>query len=449
MTTWATRSIPHVVIVGGGFAGLRLARALATRRCEITLLDRDEPPPVPAPAVPGGDGGPVGARHRGADAAHPAPAGATSPCCWARWPPSTRRGKRVRARRRAGPRLRLPGASPAAPRHAYFGHDDWAAHRARAEDARRCARDPPPHPPRVRAAEARSRCRPRAALADVRGRSAAGRPASSWPARSPRSRATRWRGEFRRIDPRSARVLLLEAGPRVLAAFPRDAVGKRAPATRKARRRGAHRRAGHRRSTPSGVQIGDERHRRAHRAVGRRRRRFAAGRSSGRPARPRRPRRGANRTLPCPGIRRFSSPATWRGCSRTASRCRASRRPPSRWARTSRPRSARACAASRRRAVPLPRLRQPRHHRPHGRRGATCGGCSLSGLLAWWFWLAAHIFFLIGFRNRIVGADRLGMGVLELPARRADHRRLATTRMLGRELLTPESSRPAKRVRLE
>jgi NADH dehydrogenase len=29
-------------------------------------------------------------------------------------------------------------------------------------------------------------------------------------------------------------------------------------------------------------------------------------------------------------------------------------------------------------------------------------GLHLSGLLAWWFWLAAHVFFLIGFRNRLV-----------------------------------------------
>jgi NADH dehydrogenase len=29
-------------------------------------------------------------------------------------------------------------------------------------------------------------------------------------------------------------------------------------------------------------------------------------------------------------------------------------------------------------------------------------GLRLSGLPAWWFWLAAHVFFLIGFRNRIV-----------------------------------------------
>jgi NADH:ubiquinone reductase (H+-translocating) len=30
------------------------------------------------------------------------------------------------------------------------------------------------------------------------------------------------------------------------------------------------------------------------------------------------------------------------------------------------------------------------------------GGLKLSGLLAWWFWLAAHVFFLIGFRNRLI-----------------------------------------------
>ena len=30
------------------------------------------------------------------------------------------------------------------------------------------------------------------------------------------------------------------------------------------------------------------------------------------------------------------------------------------------------------------------------------GRLKLSGLVAWWFWLAAHVFFLIGFRNRLV-----------------------------------------------
>jgi len=39
-----------------------------------------------------------------------------------------------------------------------------------------------------------------------------------------------------------------------------------------------------------------------------------------------------------------------------------------------------------------------------GRRAAVVeiSGLKLSGMLAWWFWLAAHIFFLIGFRNRLV-----------------------------------------------
>ena len=30
------------------------------------------------------------------------------------------------------------------------------------------------------------------------------------------------------------------------------------------------------------------------------------------------------------------------------------------------------------------------------------GRLQLSGALAWWFWLTAHVFFLIGFRNRLV-----------------------------------------------
>jgi len=39
-----------------------------------------------------------------------------------------------------------------------------------------------------------------------------------------------------------------------------------------------------------------------------------------------------------------------------------------------------------------------------GRRSAVVdlGRIRISGLMAWWFWLVAHIFFLIGFRNRLV-----------------------------------------------
>lgn len=52
----------------------------------------------------------------------------------------------------------------------------------------------------------------------------------------------------------------------------------------------------------------------------------------------------------------------------------------------------------------------PFHYRDYGNL-ATIGrmaavvdlrGIRFSGVIAWWFWLAAHVFFLIGFRNRLV-----------------------------------------------
>ncbi|MFO7188787.1 MAG: NAD(P)/FAD-dependent oxidoreductase, partial [Pseudomonadota bacterium] len=33
---------------------------------------------------------------------------------------------------------------------------------------------------------------------------------------------------------------------------------------------------------------------------------------------------------------------------------------------------------------------------------ADLGRFKLSGLPAWWFWLLVHIYFLIGFRNRLM-----------------------------------------------
>ena len=33
---------------------------------------------------------------------------------------------------------------------------------------------------------------------------------------------------------------------------------------------------------------------------------------------------------------------------------------------------------------------------------ADFGRIRLSGALAWWIWLTAHVYFLIGFRNRLV-----------------------------------------------
>ena len=46
----------RVVIVGGGFGGLAAARELRRADVDVTLVDRDEPPPVPAAALPGRGG---------------------------------------------------------------------------------------------------------------------------------------------------------------------------------------------------------------------------------------------------------------------------------------------------------------------------------------------------------------------------------------------------------
>jgi len=61
-----------------------------------------------------------------------------------------------------------------------------------------------------------------------------------------------------------------------------------------------------------------------------------------------------------------------------------------------------------------------------GRRAA--GGeapppATLHGFIGWAFWSVAHIYFLIGLRNRFVVAFIWFLGLFDVPARRAaDHR---------------------------
>ena len=62
---------------------------------------------------------------------------------------------------------------------------------------------------------------------------------------------------------------------------------------------------------------------------------------------------------------------------------------------------ARALARRAARAVPLPRQGLARDDRPPAR-PSPIGGLRLSGLVAWLAWLGVHIFFLIGFRNRLL-----------------------------------------------
>ena len=72
----ATASDRHkVVIIGSGFGGLNAAQALKHADVDIKLIATDHAPPVPAAAVPGGDGHHLRGRDRPAHPADPAQAG--------------------------------------------------------------------------------------------------------------------------------------------------------------------------------------------------------------------------------------------------------------------------------------------------------------------------------------------------------------------------------------
>ncbi|HEY3081529.1 MAG TPA: NAD(P)/FAD-dependent oxidoreductase [Chloroflexota bacterium] len=212
---------PHVVIVGGGFGGLNAAKALAGRPVDVTLVDRENyhlfQPLLYQVATAGLSPG---------DIAEPIRA------ILRRYP-----NVRVLLGEVAGIdpdgrtiRLMAPAGYPqrigydflilaTGSRHAYFGHDEWeqaAPGLKSLDDALEVRR-------RVLAAfEAAEReedpARQRALLTFVVvGGGPTGVELAGALAEIGRHTIAR---DFRRIDPRSSRVLLLEGGPRVLPTFP-------------------------------------------------------------------------------------------------------------------------------------------------------------------------------------------------------------------------------------
>ena len=212
------------------------------------------------------------------------------------------------------------------------------------------------------------------------------------------------RREFRAIDTRAARVLLVEAGDRVLAAFPPAPV---AAAARALAQLGV---------TPilETTVVGVDARRSRWRPRTARARRSRHGRSSGRRAsQPLRspvyspPQPGArptgqdaswsSLTCRCPGTPRYSRPATWSSSSRrrhAASRGRARRD---------------AAGPARRRNDPAGERRPFRYvdkgnlatiGRSHA--VADIKGVQLSGFVAWLTWLVVHLTYLIGFQNRLL-----------------------------------------------
>ncbi len=279
---------PHLVIIGGGFAGLWAARALARSALDITLVDRANhhlfQPLLYQVATAGLSAGDIAAplRHilRGQRNIEVRMAEVTAIDTSAR-----------RVQTSDGAALVydvLLVASGAT--HAYFGHDEWAAHAPglkTLDDALEMRR-------RILLAFEHAEVATSAAERDawltfaVVGGGPTGVELAGTLAEIARHTL---KNEFRRIDPARARVQLIEAGPRVLATFPPELSAHAATQLRQPGRRVAFRGpgAGHRRP---GLSPRRRTHRGAHGAVGRRRGGVAAGGHARRRARPRRPRAG-------------------------------------------------------------------------------------------------------------------------------------------------------------
>ncbi|MBL8382465.1 MAG: NAD(P)/FAD-dependent oxidoreductase [Burkholderiales bacterium] len=401
----ATRAAPRrrqTVIVGGGFAGLWAVRALARADADITLVDR--------------------ANHHLFQPLlyQVATAGLSAPAIAAPLRHILRRQRNVRvllaevadidldARRVVladGAGLDyddLLVASGAA--HAYFGRDDWA-----------------PHAPGLKTLDDALEMRRRVLLAFERAEAAAsaderaaelhfavvgGGPTGVELAGTLAEIARHTlRDEFRRIDPRLARVRLIEAGPVLLASFP--------PALQ-ARTRAQLERLGVEVVTGQPVESIDARGYRLGEAfvpcrtvlwaagvaaspLGRR---LAAGRAADLLDR-------AGRVRVAPDLSLPGHPEVF-VAGDLASLAQADGRPVPGVAPAAKQMGAHAARNMQARAAGRPTA--PFRYRDFGNL-ATIGrmaavvdlrGLRLSGLPAWWFWLAAHVFFLIGFRNRLM-----------------------------------------------
>ena len=387
---------PHVVIVGGGFAGLWAARALAGTPVRITLLDR-------------------GNHHLFQPLLYQvATAGLSAPDIAAPLRHILRRQRNVTVLMEevsgidpAAREVRIEGGAPlhydyvllaSGATHAYFGHDDWAPHAPglkTLDDALRIRR-------RILSAferaEAETDAEARRALLTfaIVGGGPTGVELAGTLAEIARHTLER---EFRRIDPGDARVLLLEAGPRVLSSFPESLSAK---ARAQLASLGVEVRTG----APvaaidaSGIEVGGER-------IAARTVLWAAGvaasplaRSLGVPL------DRAGRVLVEPDL---STPGLPDVCvAGDLAALLQEGKPVPGVAPAAKQMGRHVAAAIRARLAGKPaarfRYRDYGNLATIGRMAAVVhlGRLRLSGALAWWFWLTAHIFFLIGFRNRLV-----------------------------------------------
>jgi len=392
----ARPDLPHVVVVGGGFAGLWAIRALANAPVRITVVDRSNHhlfQPLLYQVATAGLSAP--------DIAAPL---------------------RYILRRQANAEVRLAEVTAVDPAactvtlddgaqlafdylllatgatHAYFGHDEWAAHAPglkSLDDALELRRKLLLAFERAEACEDPAE---RAAWLDfaIVGGGPTGVELAGTLAEIARHTL---RDQFRHIDPASARVRLLEAGPRVLASFPEDLSEK---ARRQLEKLGVEVRTG----VPvtaidaGGYRLGEE-YVRSRTIV------WAAGvaasplaRSLGVPL-DRAGRVPVEPDLSVPGYPQVFVA----GDLAAVSRADGTPVPGVAPAAKQMGRHVATAIRARLRGVPSPafRYRDFGNLATIGRMAAVVDlhGFKLSGVLAWWFWLAAHVFFLIGFRNRL------------------------------------------------
>ena len=391
------QALPHVVVVGGGFAGLWATRALANAQVRITLIDRGNhhlfQPLLYQVATAGLSAPDIAAplRHilRGQ-------------------PNVTVLMGEVVGIDKAARNVQLANGTAIAydtllvctgATHAYFGHDEWAPHAPglkTLDDALAIRR-------RILTAFERAEAEPdparRAALLTfaVVGGGPTGVELAGTLAEIAHHTL---RKEFRNIDPDNTRVLLLEAGPRVLATFPEELSAK---AMGSLARLGVDVRTGVpvSRIDASGVLLGEE-HIEVHTVL------WAAGVAASPLARTLDvPLDRAGRVPVEPDLTLPGHPEIFiAGDLATV-----------KWGERLVPGVAPAAKQMGNYVASVIRARLANQPAPPpfgykdfgnlatiGRRAAVVDlhGFRFSGYFAWAFWLIAHVFFLIGFRNRIV-----------------------------------------------
>jgi NADH dehydrogenase len=389
-------SLPHVVVLGGGFAGLWATRALANSPVRITLIDRHN-------------------HHLFQPLLYQvATAGLSAPDIAAPLRHILRKQRNVEVRlaevlaiEPQQKQVKLDDGSSLAfdhlllatgATHAYFGHDEWARHAPglkTLDDALQLRRH---LLLAFERAEAETDPGRRAAWLNfaIVGGGPTGVELAGTLAEIARHTL---KNEFRNIDPSEARVRLIEAGPRVLASFPESLSEK---ARHQLSKLGVEVSTG----IPvtdineDGYRLGDE-------FVAAKTVVWAAGVAASPLARSLAvPLDRAGRVLVQPDLSVPGHPGIFVAGDLAA--IASDGKPVPGVAPAAKQMGRHVAEAIRARlsgkAMAPFRYEDYGNLATIGRMAAVVdfGPLKFSGILAWWFWLAAHVFFLIGFRNRIV-----------------------------------------------